>query len=378
MNSSGTGDQRVRRDGRRRAPDAEQWPDEGSVDYGGVPPGRNTPVVSEDGENRQKEGRRSKRKTRETLNTLFGSQLKVLGSPDSRNETGAAGVAFVISKRYFGDKEVSIDVLVPGRAIRATTQWSPGKNITVLNVYAPNSASENADFWNKVQDEIRSTGHPKPDVILGDFNVVEDALDRAPAHPDPHPATEALASLMNYANMVDSWRHAHPTVKRYTFNQTGMVSQSRLDRIYLSKKLVNAAADWEMKEAGIQTDHQLVSLTLANYDAPAIGPGRWAMPTHLLSDKQFIDKMRALGNELQDKLQACAVRTEEDNPQTIFAAFKQRLVGEARSRLKIRASVMDKKLKELRQMLADHKACGSRRSGGRDSSPGSGESLRQD
>lgn len=52
-------------------------------------------------------------------------------------------------------------------------------------------------FWSALSDKWEAGGFPIPDVMvmLGDFNIVEEAIDRLPPHRDNAQATSKLADF---------------------------------------------------------------------------------------------------------------------------------------------------------------------------------------
>jgi len=54
--------------------------------------------------------------------------------------------------------------------------------LTILNVYAPNTPTENEKFWRDLAESLDSQLIPYPDILVGDFNMVKDAIDRLPSH----------------------------------------------------------------------------------------------------------------------------------------------------------------------------------------------------
>ena len=66
-----------------------------------------------------------------------------------------------------------------------TINWHLERKLTVLNIYAPNETSENAHFWETLLEKYRQGKYKKPDIIAGDFNVTEEAIDRLPPREDP-------------------------------------------------------------------------------------------------------------------------------------------------------------------------------------------------
>ncbi|EIW59905.1 uncharacterized protein TRAVEDRAFT_20169 [Trametes versicolor FP-101664 SS1] len=137
----------------------------------------------------------------DNLNSLFAASLLILGSPDPENGAAARGIAFVITT-----------ILLP---------WSKDKSISIANVYAPNAARENAAFWDELNAIWAVPGCRRPEVMLGDFNMVENALDRVPERADVDVVTCALSSLLSLTDLQDSWRKAHPNERSFTFRQPG-------------------------------------------------------------------------------------------------------------------------------------------------------------
>jgi hypothetical protein len=112
-----------------------------------------------------------------------------------------------------------------------------------MAIYAPNSPAENQAFWESLLLRWTTCNLPKPDLFLGDFNLVEDAIDRLPCHSDHNGATQALQDVKSTLHLIDGWRRTNPTSKAYTYQQKETGSQSRIDRIYcMSLKILSISA----------------------------------------------------------------------------------------------------------------------------------------
>ncbi|KAJ3570053.1 hypothetical protein NP233_g4645 [Leucocoprinus birnbaumii] len=127
----------------------------------------------------------------EQINNLF-KHITVVPSPDPRN-VNARGVALVLNQRItaVGDN-IKVHEIKPGQAILLETKWHTDETLTILNVYAPNQAKANSDFW-KDPRQIWSdpdTMPPPPDIMLGDFNIVEESIDRCNLNTDNEAATK--------------------------------------------------------------------------------------------------------------------------------------------------------------------------------------------
>ena len=59
-------------------------------------------------------------------------------------------------------------------------KWSDTEEISLINVYAPNEREQHPTFWTDLDSERRQKHLPKPDFVLGDFNVTKNAIDRSP------------------------------------------------------------------------------------------------------------------------------------------------------------------------------------------------------
>ena len=287
------------------------------------------------------------------LNAIFAATIKVVASIDEANASGARGVAFVLNRRLVNTEELSTYQLVPGRALGIRMPWTGGRKLTILNIYAPNDMRESAAFWEVIPHERTEVRMPKPDILLGDFNIVEQALDRLPQRSDNEAATAALGDLILDFNLTDGWREANIGKRGFTYLQASTGSQSRIDRIYVDRPLLEHAYDWNIIGAGINTDHQMPIVTLTNYNEPFVGRGRWALPAALLNDKEFLTTMKNEGMSLQTKMEALGPRTDTNNPQILWEHFKTTLRTAARARAKVRIPKLDRQIKALRQDIED-------------------------
>ncbi|KAH9851467.1 Endonuclease/exonuclease/phosphatase, partial [Lenzites betulinus] len=285
-----------------------------------------------------------------TLNNIFHDSLEIYLSPDPTTPSAARGVAFVINKRVFDvDEGVSYTQIVPGRAAMIEINWGAQNRLNVVNVYAPNNMNENASFWEEIGVSLTRNGHNTPDILLGDFNVVEAEIDRQPTRQDPEPARSSLAELKTKLKIVDGWRKVNPDHQDFSYLQTGTGSQSRIDRIYVKESLLSKAADWNIEAPGIDTDHSMVSTTLANYKCPYIGPGRWVIPAAVISDSLFIQETISEGRSALEKMTSDECQLEGRNIQRIYQAFKASIRNRARRRAKELFAKWDKEIHDLKR-----------------------------
>ncbi|KAI0348931.1 hypothetical protein OH77DRAFT_1499698 [Trametes cingulata] len=246
-------------------------------------------------------------------------RLDLFFSADPVNPTGARGITFVTSNCVFSE-------IIPGRAGMLDLTWSTDRRLRLLNVYGPNDRQESITFWRTLtQKNLRSVS-----VMLGDFNIVDMPIDRLPQKDDPEP---------------------NPTTKMYTYIQSATGSQSRIDRIYVSRTVEKDVDDWCSTTTGVPTDHKMVSVMVANKQAPYVGKGRWSLPTHLLTDDTLKTEMKRLGSRLLSELEQLEERTPLSNPQACYRRFKSDLISAARKRAKTKIPKMDKQIVQLRENL---------------------------
>jgi hypothetical protein len=53
-------------------------------------------------------------------------------------------------------------------------KWSETEELKIMNIYAPHGRGHHPAFWAELELERRRKHLPKPDFVLGDFNVSHD------------------------------------------------------------------------------------------------------------------------------------------------------------------------------------------------------------
>ncbi|TFK58357.1 DNase I-like protein [Pluteus cervinus] len=293
----------------------------------------------------------------DTLHETFQKSLVIKWSSDPNN-TNSKGVAIILNKGLTRWNETEEIELVKGRAMMMTIKWHQEKKLHVLCVYAPNDPNENGDFWKKIDQELREKNLPSPDVMLGDFNMVEDSIDRLKTRNDPVYCTEALRELKRTHHLADGWRRTNGGDKGYTFYQKATKAHSRIDRIYVAENRLASTYEWEIEEAPIQTDHKVVKMTICDPDTPYIGPGRWTLPLPLLKEKELVKKLYEIGMEAQGEMERVKMnRTDERNPQTVLRNFKtsvqECVKGYNKQKMKKINGAIEKLKKDLEDTIND-------------------------
>ncbi|EJD43863.1 DNase I-like protein, partial [Auricularia subglabra TFB-10046 SS5] len=231
-------------------------------------------------------------------------------------------------------KEVEHRVLIPGRAIMIKFEWHGGDYITMVGVYAPTDKAQNDRMWATLEEVLHADGI-RPDVLMGDFNFVEDPIDRYPAGLGAIDSPETFASLKRSLSTVDGWRTTFPSTIEWTWRNSARSSMSRIDRIYLTRPLNASSREWKISITGItKDDHSRVQTDITHSCAPESGPGRWSMREFLTRDKDFMTEVNKQGLELHRRMSniTSGSRTPESNAQRLWHSFKVQIASLAKER----------------------------------------------
>ena len=163
----------------------------------------------------------------------FSKKMHIEYSSDPSAPRSRTGVAFVINKSLIAPNNIKSVELYPGRALALRINWLEHESTTLINIYAPVNNSLQPQFWTDVETNRRAQSLPRPDFLLGDMNVTEDPIDRAPARDDDRAATDALRNIRLNWEVTDAWRLSYPDDKYYTYraNSDGQQTKSRIDRV---------------------------------------------------------------------------------------------------------------------------------------------------
>ena len=109
---------------------------------------------------------------------------------------------------------------------------------------------------------------------------------------------EAITEIKNKYNLVDIWRKINPSKRLFTYHNPDKTIHTRLDRIYISKKI-------KTKTCKIQptslSDHDGVSVTFQISEENPGGSGIWKMNTSVLKHKKFKEILQSFWEYWQKK-----------------------------------------------------------------------------
>ncbi|KAJ6523759.1 Endonuclease/exonuclease/phosphatase, partial [Mycena capillaripes] len=291
---------------------------------------------------------------------IYNRWFGLINSPSAINTSSTAGVAFLLNRKFIDVDHVQVFHLDPGRALLISVPWHKGQTLNILNIYAPNTPRDREELWIRLWTQWKENPRlPLPDVVLGDWNFIEDPRDRLSARKETVPIS--FNRLKSLFQMEDGWRNTFPDDRQYTCIQrrtnpfTGMqyISRSRLDRIYVKHSIFEACRGWRIDPTALRTDHALVAMQIVCRGEEKLGKGRFSLPLYLLKTRKFTEEVHRLGKVLKadcEKLKDIP-RSSEDNIQKLWEQFKLDTIEYAKKCSLIIESEMTKKLRTWKAQL---------------------------
>ncbi len=277
----------------------------------------------------------------ESLNQTYNPKFTFTHTHD-KDKPKTKGITIVNNTLITKSPLTDIQHIIPSWAIQFSTNWPPKSLTTILVTYAPNPPNENKIFWDKLAEWYENPNSSKPHILLGDLNLVKDAPDHLPPHPDPPQAISALQNLKNKLGLTNGWRQANPLPEcKYTFAQPGNGSQSRIDHIYTTENIINNASVWSIENPEVPTDHQLIRVKLHGVNTLQIGCGCWAIRPFLLKDKKFIRNIKHIRSEITNPM-----TISNTPPQQHLQNFIKLTCTSAQKQSKLKARMINSKTKK--------------------------------
>ena len=189
---------------------------------------------------------------------------------------------------------ISDSTLRRGRilTLKCESKAEPGTIYNLVGFYGHTSniaASLRQDTVNALKDALSMT---HTNILMGDFNFVEDSLDRNGKLPNNLEKDRQVLFDWNKIttdfDLVDTFRILNPLSRRYSFTHQNKKSRSRIDRIYVTDKESGKI----MRQGFIDTpwrDHKIITVEMN--ETSERGPGQWVLNTDLLKDQKFLEEV---------------------------------------------------------------------------------------
>jgi len=191
----------------------------------------------------------------------------------------SAGVAVLFSLNFSG-KVIRFLSDSDGRVLSLLIDVH-GFRLNLVDIYSPNVISDRKIFFSCLHDYFLSQGDL---VIGGDFNCVDNVLDKLNCSFVPLSDQKLLCSLRADFSLTDIWRKHNPRGVVFTWFNSDYTQASRIDRFLVANSLVSKASCDILP--CVFSDHDFVRIEFTASSSKR-GPGVWRFNNSLLSDVEF-------------------------------------------------------------------------------------------
>ena len=165
-------------------------------------------------------------------------------------------------------RNIAIDISIQSTIFHLTNIYAPVGNRTTKNTFFDNLYSY--------------TFSDLPTIIAGDFNVVDEpTIDRFPPGNNSE-KNKTLQSLCSTLGLTDAYRDLYG--ERRTFTRRQGITQSRIDRFYISKDIHPTN---QSTKPSILSDHDIIILHVKNIKKAQRGKGIWMNNTKVYDTPPF-------------------------------------------------------------------------------------------
>ena len=164
----------------------------------------------------------------------------------------------------------------------------------LVNIYAPNTSTQQTTFFRKLSDLINSDERYEQCKILlgGDFNVsLDPSKDCSGGNPVLKDSVKELEEILVENDLIDIWRIQNPDCKKFTRRQKTPLIQRRLDYWFIPESLQDDVAKIKIVSA-VRTDHSAVVIEINSLDTRNHGPSFWKTNNSLLEDPIYVQLIR--------------------------------------------------------------------------------------
>lgn len=185
---------------------------------------------------------------------------------------------------------VSNTVLVTGRVLNFKVSDSKQEyNISAVYGFTGKKASvSKLQEWTEALRLYHSAADNN--IILGDFNFVENDLDRTSRTRSGMNNVDASlhkvwTDFSTSLDLSDPFRVRNPNRRMYSYIHTKDQAKSRIDRVYVNDENCNVILHYKHIPTKFLRAHRIVTFTIKKQNER--GPGYWKMNTKILSDRPY-------------------------------------------------------------------------------------------
>ena len=209
-----------------------------------------------------------------------------------------AGIVVLVNNEFILTQTT---ILLPGRLLNFRIKCHKEEyNITAMYGYTGKNASQASLklFTGPLEQQHNTSDN---NIILGDFNFVENDLDRTnQSRTGKNQVDKNLASLwvefLSKIDLTDPFRVRNPKKRMFSYIHTKDNSKSRLDRIYTNDEQCCNIMHYKHTHTPFIKAHRIVTFTIKQHNNR--GPGFWKMNTSILPDRAYITLVETTVNDV--------------------------------------------------------------------------------
>ena len=152
-----------------------------------------------------------------------------------------------------------------------------------VNIYSPNAASEHKISFSDLHNYFLSQGLL---LIGGDFNCIDNVLDKLKCSTVPSADKTSLVTLMSNFSLVDVWGKQNPHTISFTWSNSDRTPASQIDRFLVAQSSFNKVSSCQILPC-VLSDHDFIKLELSLEGIVKRGAGVWRFNNSLLSNADF-------------------------------------------------------------------------------------------
>jgi len=238
----------------------------------------------------------------EELNKTY-RHIKFYGSGLS---TASRGIAFIVSKDVGTPDETTFKSYECGRTGMLSLKYGE-QTLNMVNVYMPNNKTQQKEVIINLEKALKKETKIKEQelIILGDWNFVEDQIDRSPQHADDRKVNREMVKLKTSFDLIDGWRKANPSTLKFTWEGTSGTERkkvfSRIDRIYVSTNTWQTTNEYKTINCDL-SDHDGTAVMVRKAANPVTGTGEKMMNLKIVNDPTFKKEALRLLTNLEKQL----------------------------------------------------------------------------
>ena len=164
--------------------------------------------------------------------------------------------------------------------------------LSLVNIYAPNSQSEQLDFLQNLNNCLIDKSEISTLIVGGDWNCTLSKIDKIGGTIwKPTNYRNLILTTMDAFDLVDIQRLRHPRLRKYSYESKVLKLKSRIDFFLVAKNLTQHVKKSEIYPS-IAPDHRAIYISLSWTTEKSRGPGLWKFNNSLLKDEHYVSKIR--------------------------------------------------------------------------------------